>query len=248
MSAMDKILVIIPYLASEAVGREIEFAIAGWRKHFKESFTIVLTGEGLPKLRGVTRVESKRVASIEGQYRQHLDYVSCLKKVRKRYPESKGFIMVADDCFAVNDFDMADVLCLKARNWAIDYDPSTPNAWRQDAIKTARALHDGGYPTHDYTTHIPQWFEWEQLEYLWDKYDMEHESYVMEDLYYNTFYRDRIPQVLDESLDNIKLTVTQNAPGSTVLEMALWRKIWINSNADGWRPELENLLKNHYGM
>ena len=245
---MDKILIVIPYLASAAVGREIEYAIAGWRKHFKEDFKIVLTGEGLPKIRGVSRVESKRVPSVEGQYRQHLDYVSCLRKVRKKYPESKGFIMVADDCFAVNDFDMSDVMLLKARAWTIDYDPASPNTWKQDAIKTARALHDGGYPTHDYTTHIPQWFEWELLEYLWDKYDMEHESYVIEDLYYNTFHRDRVPFILDEQRDNFKTTVTQNGTGSAVLDMAISHNIWINSNADGWRPELENLLKSHYGM
>ena len=47
---------------------------------------------------------------------------------------------------------------------------------------------------------------------------------------------------------NFKTTVTQNGPGSAVLDMALSHKIWINSNADGWRPELENLLKSHYGM
>lgn len=247
---MEKILIVIPYLASAAEGRELEYAIAGWRRHFKENHQIVLTGEGLPrgKARFITRVESKRVPSIEGQYRQHLDYVSCLKKVRKRYPESKGFVMVADDCFAVNDFDMSDILTLKARDWDIDYDPMSPNAWKQDAIKTARALHAGGYPTHDYTTHLPQWYEWELLEYIWDKYDMAHESYVVEDLYYNTFYPTRVPLILDEQKDNYKLTVTQLTPSGSEIEWRSRRKIWLNSNNEGWRPELKNLLKNHFGF
>jgi hypothetical protein len=30
--------------------------------------------------------------------------------------------------------------------------------------------------------------------------------------------------------------------------MALRRKVWINSNADGWRPELQKLLADHFGM
>jgi hypothetical protein len=251
------ILIVIPYLASAAQGREIEYAIAGWRKHFKEEhsifredYRIVLTGEGLPRFKGrdISYVESKRVPAVQGQYRQHLDYVSCLKKVRKRFPDSEGFIMVADDCFAVNDFSMADIQFLKAKSMDIDYDPMTPNAWRQDAIKTAKALHAAGLPTHDYTTHLPQWFEWSKLETLWAKYDMEHQSYVIEDLYYNTYFADRIPFILSETSDNLKLTVTQNAPSGAALDMALRRKVWINSNADGWRPELQKLLADHFGM
>ena len=41
----NKVLVVIPYLASAAQGRELEFAVAGWRKHFKENFLIVVVGD-----------------------------------------------------------------------------------------------------------------------------------------------------------------------------------------------------------
>lgn len=252
---INPVLVVIPYLASAAQGRELEYAIAGWTKHFKCHHKIVIVGEGLHAIpewirthEDVTLVESPRVPAISGQYRQHLDYVSCLRKVRDRFPQEEGFIMVADDCYAINDFDMSDVLFLKAKSWDIDYDPNTPNTWRQDALKTANVLFDGGFPTHDYTTHLPTWFEWDKLEMLWNRYQMDRESYVMEDLYFNTFFYDRIPFLLDETKDNLKLSVNQNGPGGTYLDWALRRKIWINNNPDGWRPELEALLKRHYGM
>ena len=81
---MDKkILVVITYLAKEAQGRELEYAIEGWRRHFKEDYLIVLTGEGLPHFEGedIAYVESKRVPASDGNYRAHIDYVSCLRKV-----------------------------------------------------------------------------------------------------------------------------------------------------------------------
>ena len=56
-------LVVIPYLASAAQGRELEYAIAGWRRHFKEDFLIVLTGENLPHIRATISSSSSPSAS-----------------------------------------------------------------------------------------------------------------------------------------------------------------------------------------
>ena len=160
-------LVVIPYLASAAQGRELEYAIAGWRRHFKEDFLIVLTGENLPHIEGddIVLVESKRVPNVDGQYRQHLDYVSCFKKVRQRFPDSQGFIFVADDCYAINDFDLVDVLVPKflERNLG-GFHIDSPNGWRVDKAKTRCALVDGGYPQMNYTTHLPIWFDWDKIE------------------------------------------------------------------------------------
>ena len=129
----EKILVVITYLAKEAQGRELEFAIAGWRKHFKEDYLIVLTGEDLPHFEGddISYVESPRVPDSEGNYRAHLDYVSCLRKVRKAFPKQDGFILVADDCYAVRDFTLADVKSLKFLPGGVDFDPLSPNPWRR---------------------------------------------------------------------------------------------------------------------
>jgi hypothetical protein len=245
----EEYLIVIPYLAAAAQGREIEYAIAGWRKHFKEPYRIVLTGEGLPRFPGedIDYVESKRVDDIPGQYRQHLDYVSCFRKVRAKYPESEGFIFVADDCYAVNDFDIHDVKLLKMQEPVIDYDPRTPNTWRQDALKTARVLHEAGLPIRNFTTHLPQWIEWELLEYLWDKYDMTRQSYVFEDLYYNTFYPNRIPFRLNRD-DNMKYSVKTTTPNEDELRSAMARKIWINNSPDGWTRVLEKALQEHFRL
>ena len=93
---MSEYLVVIPLLPLAAQGREIEFAVKGWHRHFKEEHRIVIVGGGLPDFRGygVTTVESPRVREIPYQYHQHLDYVSCFRRVRKEFPSSDGFILI----------------------------------------------------------------------------------------------------------------------------------------------------------
>lgn len=246
---MNKILVVIPYYPAGAQGMELAFSIAGWKRHFKEDFLIVVVGEGLPEIddEKVICLESKRVDAIDGQYRQHLDYVSCFKLVHKTFPDTKGFIFVADDVYAVNDFDMTDVLFLKAQTETINYHLNSTNAWRRDKAKTCIRLKKDGYKTVNYTTHLPQWFEWDKLEDLWERYDMLHNSYVMEDLYYNIYCGDRIPFMLNEN-DNLKCGLYDNDYSISVVRDAFRKKIWIQNSPKGWNWELEAILSRYYGI
>lgn len=43
------------------------------------------------------------------------------------------------------------------------------------------------FPHINYTAHFPCFFGFNRLKMLWDKYDMRHESYVPEDVYFNSF-------------------------------------------------------------
>jgi len=246
----ERYLIIIPYLPIAAQGRELDYAIAGWRRHFKEDFIIAVVGEHLPAIEGpdVVCVESERVPDMPDQYRQHLDYVRCFRAVHSLFPETEGFIFVADDCYAVNDFDISDVKFLKMNEPDIDYDPESPNRWRRDKMKTKRALMAEGLPTRNFTTHIPHWFEWDKWEAIVEKYGMDHESYVIEDLYYNTYYPDRIPFRLSAEHDNLKLGVYVTTPDPKVLDKAFQTKIWITNSPDGFVLELVNRIRKHYGL
>lgn len=246
----EKILVVITYLAQEAQGRELEFAIAGWRKHFNEDYLIVLTGENLPHFEGddIAYVESKRVPESKGNYRAHLDYVSCLRKVRQRFPEGEGFILVADDCYAVNDFTLADVKSLKYLPGGIDYDPRSPNPWRRDKMRTKRVLQLSGYPQRNFTTHLPIWYEWDKLEALWHEYNMDRISYVVEDLYHNIYFPVAGAIEINEDADNLKCSVYTTRPDPARLRRALDTKIWITNNPDGYVPVLEEFLLKLYGI
>ena len=247
----EQILVVIPYCSEGAQGRELEYAVEGWRRHFQENYLIVLAGEDHPITKtgdDIICIESERVPPKEGQYRQHLDYVSCLRKVRKAFPDSKGFIMVADDCYAVNDFDLTDVKALKQKASDITASSMSPNGWQRDKAKTRDLLVKLGYPTRNFTTHLPQWYDWDKLEALWDRFDMDNESYVMEDLYFNIYYPTRVPLQLHIDFDNYKCGVYRPNPRMHYIQKAFRAKIWIQNSVDGWIPALDKALADYYGI
>lgn len=244
------ILVVIPYCSEGAQGHELELAVAGWRRHFKENFLIVLAGEDHPVTRtgyDICCVSSRRVTALDDEYRSHLDYVSCLKKVRAAFPKSEGFIMVADDCYAVGDFDFGDVASLKAYPGEILKVANPFNRWQVDAVNTRSLLERDGYPVRNFTTHLPQWYEWDKLDALWEKYDMAHHSRVMEDLYYNIYYGNCEPIILAED-DDLQCGVFEPGTDLSRVERAIGRKKWVMNSAEAWTPQFEQLLKNYYGI
>ena len=166
--------------------------------------------------------------------------------MRKAFPDTSGFIFVADDCYAVNDFDIRDVMLLKMNAPDIDYDPNSPNAWRRDAMKTKRALLSGGFPTRNFTTHLPQWFEWDRWEALVERFGMDRESLVIEDLYYNIYHGDETPFLLSREEDKYKLGVYTSFPDEAELDRAFDKKIWITNSPDGFVLALTTRLERYY--
>ena len=246
---MSEILVVIPWLPSASQGREIQYAVAGWRRHFKEQHRIVVVGEGVTGCvpDGCEAVESPRVAAVEGMYRQHLDYVSCLRKVWQRYPRTEGFVQVADDCYSVNDFDIHDVMVLKQVADTFEGRQDSPNGWQVDKWRTAQVLREAGLPRHNCTTHLPQYFEWKKLAELWARFDMGRVSYTAEDLYYNIYYKDRIFAQVGEA-DPWKFGLYEDNISAERIEKVMRRKVWLTNSPVGWSDALDGVLKRYYGL
>ena len=244
-----KTLVLIPHLPSAMQGHELELAIAGWRKHFKARFTIALLGENLPSIPGVVNVESPRVPDTPGEYRAHLDYVSCARKAREMFPDTKGFIVAGDDVFAVNDFTVADVKIPKIQeDWLpVKGENGHPNAWRRNLAKTGRVCAENNLGMLNWTTHLPHYYEWDKLFKIYDKYDCDHSSYVIENLYFNTYMPKTIPLILSRD-DNWKYEVCFTPLDREGLKQAMARKIWVTCTENGWSEQLEQALAEHYGI
>jgi len=243
-----KYLVLIPHLPSAQQGHELRLSIAGWKKHFKEKFTIAIMGENLPAIRGgVVNVESPRVPDVPGEYRQHLDYVSCVRKAREMFPNTEGFIVAGDDVFAVNDFTFEDVLFPKVQGlWLPTKGAEThPNAWRRNLAKTGILCAKERFAGFNWTTHLPHYYEWDKLLYLYDKFDCDHNSYVFENIYYNACLPSRRPHLLNRD-DKWKYEVNYTPLYTPDLQNAFDRKVWVVCTEDGWSEELEQELAKHY--
>lgn len=249
--ATGKILVVIPYLAKEAQGRELEYAVAGWRKHFKEDYLIVLVGDHHPVAdsgKDIYFIDCPRVTPIAGEYTCHLDHVKKFRRVMEEFPDAPGFIYTCDDMYAVNDFDLTDVKLLKVRENDIKVNENTTNEWAKNNAKTKAVLVGLGLPTRNFVCHLPVYYECKKLQAIYDKYDCAHNSYVVEQLYFNTYFPTRIPLVLDIDYDNFLCGVRRSNPRIWYIEEALGKKIWLQNSIEGWVPALENILKQHYGI
>ena len=248
----DRILVVIPYLAGAAQGKEIKYAVAGWRKHFKENYLIVVVGdydEVVDTGDDIIFINCPRIEKpMLGNYRPHLDHVNKFRTVRKHFPDSKGFIYTCDDIYAVNDFTIEDVLKPKIKSLSIHGTADHKNAWIRDNVRTKEVLVRKGFKHMNWVCHLPVYYEWDKLFAIYDGYGCDKKSYVVEQLYFNTYFADSEPFLLNEETDNIQFKMWR--PWHTIeqLKEAMTKKIWISNSVKGYKPEIEDVLREHYGL
>lgn len=247
---MNKILIVIPYLAKAAQGKELYLSVAGWRKHFKEDYLIVIVGDRHPIVDtgdDITFIECPRVGRPpKGNYWAHIDHVNKFRTVRKYFPDSEGFIYTCDDIYAVKDFTLNDVKRLKVRSRKIEGSFGSMNSWVVDNYKTKKKLMSKGLPTMNWVCHLPVWYEWDKLFAIYDKYGCDNKSYVVENLYFNTYYADGDYVVIEEEPNNYQFKLWDAKKSDDDIREGLTSKIWVCNSVLGWRRSMEEILEEHY--
>ena len=242
----DVILVVIPFLAGAAQGNELELSVTGWRKFFREPHRIVIVGDYHPIVESgsdIMFIPCRRIAETPGQYRPHLDHVHKFRTVRRFFPKSRGFIYTCDDIYAVADITMEDIVQPKypeiATKYLDDkYDGKTADWW-SDRCKTNELCHREGLPVRDWVCHLPVYYEWDKLLAIYDKYDCDHVSYIVENIYFNQLYSEGV--YASDARDYRDEVRTAN-PGIRPIGSVKWI---CNANC-GWSEELEKILREHY--
>lgn len=242
---MKQYLVVIPFIHTEAQGNELEYAIRGWFKHFRDPFHLVVIGDVHPfvleNLHLITFIPKTRVLEVPGQYRPHLDHVAKMLRICEHYKgRFDGFIQAADDCYAINDFTAKDVLIPKAGGYDIPPgDIDDENGFWRDMEKTRRRLVECGLGTLDWETHAPRFYKFDEYAELAAEHDLTNQSYVVENLYFNTYYQGSHPLILTPENRFIQRLESKH-------QMIDSRKIWLSNSVYGWSPNLESFLKNHF--
>lgn len=248
--AENKVLVVIPYLKSQAQGRELEFAINGWLRHFQENFRLVIIGDDPGFLDNfsdqVEFVECKRVPVHPTLCTKHLDFINKMQTIIALFPEYSAMIWTFDDVYAINDFCLADVQLLKQHQSEMEGNYQDKNRFIQDMARTREVLVAESKPIRNYTTHLPYYFEFEKLLELIEKFDMSKTSYVIENLYYNYYFPSRIPLQLNISFDNMRCAIWRSNPRMEIVRAAFSKQIWIVNSPEGYIPALVKLLDDHY--
>ena len=252
---MDKqILVVIPYLAQGAQGNELELAVTGWRKHFAERHLIVVVGDrddmvsrlledGEGLVTDFMFISCPRIEPVPGQYLPHLDMVHKFRKVREFFPRSDGFIYTCDDIYATADFTMGDVLQPKEPVRGFSFEPWDTSGqkleWYTDKGKTGMLCLKEGLPVRNWICHLPVYYNWNRLFEIYDRYDCDHQSYIVENIYFNMMYPDD-PNAAPEREyhDEVTTSSPDIRPVGSVK--------WVSNANSGWSRRLEAMLREHY--
>lgn len=239
-----KILVCIPYLKAGAQGNELELAVAGWKRHFKEDFVLVIVGDDEPFMEGDDQIiHLPHTCVANGN--PPLDIIQKMLLVINRFPEYQGMVWANDDMYAINNFDLNDVKLLKCIG-LLAGDANSSNHFQRNMAKTAKVLKDAGKSLWNYATHLPVYYEFEKLLELIEMHNLEKESHLVGSLYFNTFFPDRIPLKLDITFDNFKCGIYRPNPNMDIVRAAFKNKIWINNSQSGYVPDVMSLISKHY--
>lgn len=242
------ILVVIPYLASGAQGNELRLAVEGWKKHYIGDARIVVVGDKPPF--DIEHIPCPRVEPIEGEYLPHLDLAHKFRVAAENFPQYEGFVFTADDVFAVNDFNLIDILAPKRMPVPLStegMERCTPPWWK-NLIKTARLCKREGFGMVNYTTHLPVYFRFDRLVGLIEDYHLETDSYVIETLYFNKFTPQGEADILDQEKDRWKHGVYFTPLYRPDLYKAFGQKKWVCCSEQGWSKALEEELEKHYKL
>ena len=241
----SKTLVVLPYRQRGSQGNEIRLALNAWKKFCRFDYHFAVIGEfddNLPnEFKWVDFIYCPNTNNTTDQYNPHLNIQHSMEVAMELYgDEYNGFIYMTDDCYAIKEFDLIDILTIHYLN--LEQNPTTnnnPAYWSHDKWKTKNLLDKEGLPHINYTTHYPFYFEFSKLAEIWDKYDMRHVSYVPEDMYFNYFVHERPVQV-----DGIRLGIWNKTIYETKFENAVHNKNikFVCNSVWGWSKELENDL------
>ena len=245
---MKEILVVIPFWAQGAQGNELELALTGWKKHFKEPHKLVVVGD-LPQTFDVSEyaefIPCERIEPVPGQYLPHLDHVHKFRKVREAFPDTEGFVYTCDDIYPTADNTLADILIPKMpeRGFPVtigDWRQSRPD-WYNDKWKTADLCRREGLPIRNWVCHLPVYYEWGRLLEIYDRYGCDRTSYIVENIYFNIKYPDN-PQAVTERVYHDEVTTSSPCirPMGSVM--------WVSNANSGWSRILEGMLREHYGL
>lgn len=187
----DTYLVVMPH-HPDPYGN-IRLALKLWRKHCTFKYEFVVIGDYNKSLEKefpwVHFIYCSRVKNVNNQYVAHLDLQNKYKIIESKYANKyKGFIRVADDCYAIKPFTATDILTVYYHQPSFSGEKDKPtNFWRHDVWKTRQLLDREKLPHINYTIHCAYYFEFAKIKELRDKYNLCENSYCLESLYFNYF-------------------------------------------------------------
>ena len=250
--------VMIPYIRQESQGNELELAITGWIRHFKEDFRLTVVGDHHPCVEKfgsrVNFIGQLRTFQYQcpDQYVAHIDIERKVRTFLNDRPDMELFVMTSDDTYPVKDFTLDDIRVPAWRMTNMPRIEKSANWWVLDMSKTHELLRQMDLPEYGYVLHQPRVYETRPYRAIQDYFGMTEISFVMEDLYYNIVRPLASRRDLSQKSKRWRFIIDFGLTKPTKDELdKLIREydpIFLNNGVEGWSQELEDYLREHYKL
>lgn len=247
---MKDTLVVIPYVSSPQQGNEIELALFGWLMFAKFDFTLIVIGDKpdcIDKFQNVKHIPFEKPKDFDekNNYLPHIDVARKFDKIRELYKdEYDGFIWTTDDDYPIKPFDLDFLKKVYYLEESFVGNKDAPsNYWSKDMYKTRCLLDKEKKPHLNYATHHPMWYDFKEWDHISKKFDLAHNSYIRENIYFNYYKHDTPIHV-----SNVRLGIWSKNEYESKLENAFVNeniKFVVNS-VRGYSKGLENRIRKHY--
>ena len=241
----DEVLVVLPYVRSGRQGNELRLALSAWRKFCKSKYHFVLIGDIEPDIQRdfnwVEFIPVPKVSKKADQYTPHLDIQHKMEIAYNLYKDKyPGFIWMVDDNYAIKPFYTYELKAIYMHSNSFSGEKNAPIFfWNHNKWKTKQLLVKEHLPGVNYTTHFPCYFDFTKLKDLWDKYNLREESYVVEDIYFNSYNHEIVAPA-----SAVRLGIWNKQIFETEFEKAINNPEikFVCNSVEGWSKELEEAL------
>jgi hypothetical protein len=238
---MKKVSIVIPYIMGPDNGLELRYALRSIEKNFKHNnYEIIVIGEKPNWLTNVNHVPFTRIENRD--FRAFEDQIMKLYVALTECFLSNDFIWTYDDTYFTSEVRIDDIMTLKAArrivsSTEIESFPGGSN-WRT-CIK--QAIEDTG-GVYVFETHLPRWYNKRKMLTLIEKFNMLSRPTVIATLYYNNFFKDQEPMLLEDNRDHIRFLCRSTFEPDR-LEKLMRRSKFSNNNPAVWNKIFTEALQ-----
>ena len=224
-------VIVIPFRANKAKGKELLYAIRAWEKHLPD-VRIILIGNTLPELTGLVGHIPHKPVSDNPQ----IDVANKMAAAIASDLVPEVFIWSNDDIYCVSDIHPADLAVLKAVPGGLVMKGAGSGIYGENGARTLKALKDEGIAKpFDYAAHTPVVFEKTKLAETLVKFKCTKEGHLVSSLYFNTHYPNVRPVILDNTgQGSVVASVFRENPNPKVMPTIFATQKWVNNNDKGW--------------
>jgi hypothetical protein len=235
--------IVYPHVEKFAQWEELKFSLRSVEKNLRGiDFNVFIVGD-LPDW------ASDRVIHIPCEYTGKTPRIDILYKhtaVRECEEVDEEYIWMNDDIYLVNPVQYAD-LCLPVASGNLASDirrMPRQTTWGRDNEASLEMLRKEKLPAFNYGVHIPHRYEKQKVALLVEKYAMMDQPIVLEQIYYNYWFRDFKPYLANLDMgNNIAFSINRQNPSAAALRAHLQVKKFMNNSEAGMGNLVKETLK-----